>query len=281
MASPVNNMNPANVSNLLENDFDFYMFDQSSSEEEWQNVKTDVPALTSGTGYLYANNTDITLKFEGTPYNSNGVVALTYDANANPAGWNLVGNPFGYVAYVDGPFYIMNDEGTDIVLSERNNVNPMEGIFVKASQAGESIAFYVGSSGTASGDDIPLGKGNKLNLRVSGDNGIVDLASIYFGEGRGLEKLQLNPKHTKLYFTQDNTDYAVVCSAKQGEMPVNFKPETNGTYTLSVNAESMEYLHLIDNLTGADIDLIQTPSYSFEASVSDNAARFTLVFIGK
>ena len=282
MASPVNNMNPANVSNLLENDFDFYMFDQSSSEEEWQNVKTDVPALTSGTGYLYANNTDIILKFEGTPYNSNGVVALTYDANANPAGWNLVGNPFGYVAYVDGPFYIMNDEGTDIVLSERNNVNPMEGIFVKATAEGETIIFYnneVENTGpVVSGDD---GIEGKLNLCISDANGIVDIASIHFGEGSGLEKLQLNPKHTKLYFTQDNTDYAVVCSAKQGEMPVNFKPETNGTYTFSVNAESMEYLHLIDNLTGADIDLLQTSSYSFEASVSDNAARFTLVFIGK
>ena len=63
-------------------------------------------------------------------------------------------------------------------------------------------------------------------------------------------------------------------------MPVNFKAAENGTYSLSVNAESMEmnYLHLIDNVTGADIDLLQTPNYTFEASTNDYASRFRLVF---
>ena len=65
-----------------------------------------------------------------------------------------------------------------------------------------------------------------------------------------------------------------------GEMPVNFKAENNGSYTLSVNSNNVEfaYLHLIDNVTGADIDLLQTPSYSFEAKTTDYASRFKLVF---
>ncbi len=63
-------------------------------------------------------------------------------------------------------------------------------------------------------------------------------------------------------------------------MPVNFKAEKNGTYTLSVEAENVEmnYLHLIDNLTGADIDLLQTPSYTFNGKTTDYASRFRLVF---
>jgi hypothetical protein len=63
-------------------------------------------------------------------------------------------------------------------------------------------------------------------------------------------------------------------------MPVNFKAETRGTYTLSVNAESVEmtYLHLFDNKTGADVDLLATPSYTFEAKVTDYESRFKLVF---
>ena len=37
-------------------------------------------------------------------------------------------------------------------------------------------------------------------------------------------------------------------------------------------------LRLIDNMTGADIDLLATPSYTFEAKTTDYASRFRLVF---
>jgi hypothetical protein len=40
----------------------------------------------------------------------------------------------------------------------------------------------------------------------------------------------------------------------------------------------MHYLHLIDNMTGADVDLLSDPSYSFEAKTTDYASRFRLVF---
>ena len=40
----------------------------------------------------------------------------------------------------------------------------------------------------------------------------------------------------------------------------------------------MDYLHLIDNMTGANIDLLATPSYNFEANSTDYASRFRLVF---
>lgn len=40
----------------------------------------------------------------------------------------------------------------------------------------------------------------------------------------------------------------------------------------------MNYLHLIDNMTGADIDLLQTPSYTFTARTTDYESRFRLVF---
>ena len=65
-----------------------------------------------------------------------------------------------------------------------------------------------------------------------------------------------------------------------GEMPVNFKAETNGTYTMSFNSNNVEfsYLHLIDNLTGNDVDLVENPSYTFDANTSDYSSRFKLVF---
>ena len=63
-------------------------------------------------------------------------------------------------------------------------------------------------------------------------------------------------------------------------MPLNFKAARNGEYTLSFKVENvdLEYLHLIDNLAGNDIDLLVTPTYTFEAKTSDYASRFRLVF---
>ena len=40
----------------------------------------------------------------------------------------------------------------------------------------------------------------------------------------------------------------------------------------------MDYLHLIDNLTGEDTDLLATPNYTFEAKTTDFASRFRIVF---
>ena len=63
-------------------------------------------------------------------------------------------------------------------------------------------------------------------------------------------------------------------------MPVSFRASENGTYTIAVEAENvdMNYLHLIDNMTGADVDLLATPNYTFEARTNDYTSRFRLVF---
>ena len=85
---------------------------------------------------------------------------------------------------------------------------------------------------------------------------------------------------TKVYIPQDGMDYAVVSAENEGEMPVSFKAKENGTYTLTVNTEGVEmgYLHLIDNMTGADVDLLATPTYTFSAKTTDYESRFKLVF---
>ena len=43
-------------------------------------------------------------------------------------------------------------------------------------------------------------------------------------------------------------------------MPICFKANEDGLYTITVNPENVEvrYLHLIDNMTGADVDLLAT-----------------------
>ena len=279
IAAPIDNVDPANVTHMIEpNDFDLYFFDQSF-EAEWRNYKTQTFNLEAGKGYLYANYENVTLKFEGEPCESDGVVYLDYDESASCKGFNLVGNPFTYAATIDYDFYIMNEAGTELENAERELVNPFEGVFVQAEGEDEVLVFAAPTSGTG-GSGFGGGGSFKLNLRVSNNEGKGDFARVRFGEGNGLEKFMLNPANTKLYFPMGGNDYAAICAANIGEMPLNFKAATEGTYTLSANWGEMEmdYLHLIDNLTGSDVDLLATPSYSFDATMSDNAARFTLQF---
>ncbi len=86
---------------------------------------------------------------------------------------------------------------------------------------------------------------------------------------------------SKVYMPVEGKDYAITTAEGHvGEMPVNFKAEKNGSYTLSFTNEDVDfsYLHLIDNLTGEDVNLLASPSYSFNASTTDYESRFKLVF---
>ncbi len=273
IASPIGEVDPENVTNMLSNNYDLYYFNQSS-DLEWINYKgaDGNYNLLPGIGYLYANSDSVTLTFTGFPYGGDGEVTLTYDASANFPGWNLVGNPFTDTAYIDREFYVMNNIGTEIIAGEGNSVAAMEGIFVVAETDGETMTFSTEEPN----------RGASLTMNITQNRGAaIDRAIIRFGEESTLPKFMLNENNTKVYIPQDNKDYAVVSvNNDMGEMPVNFKAAKNGTYTLSFsNGEvSFSYLHLIDNLTGVDVDLLETASYSFDAKTTDYATRFKLVF---
>ncbi len=260
-------------------DFDLYYFD-NAQDDEWRNYRQGAFNLEPGTGYLYAkkkatdDNPTYSFELTGVPYNGNGDVELTYTENADFAGFNLIGNPLNTNAtLVDMPYYRLNENGSALNTStETSQINVMEGVFVQATAENTTAHFT-----TAAGSKII----SQLNVKVTRNRGaVLDNAIIRFDNGAMLGKFQLNPNSTKVYITEGNEDYAIVRSAAESEMPVSFKAAENGTYTLSVVAENVEmnYLHLIDNMTGTDVDLLATPSYSFEANTTDYANRFRLVF---
>ena len=121
----------------------------------------------------------------------------------------------------------------------------MEGIFVIAIEDNEVITFSTTEPNNA--------KCSTLALNLSQGNGLMDRAIVRFDNGSQLPKLQFNRNSTKLYIPMDDEDFAVVRCEEIGEMPVNFKAESNGTYSLSLGMDNVEfaYLHLIDNLTGS------------------------------
>ena len=273
----IDNTLPVDGTNLNTGEFDLYAFDQSYPGAEWRNFKAgEFDALTLGQGYLYANSEDINnIVFNGQtmPTNATFSKALVYNNDSVQfPGWNLVGNPFTCIAYIDHPFYTMSDKGDAIVEvnPDERSVEVMQGIFVVVEADGDSVTFTTTAPEPSA----------KLTLNLSQGRGFIDRAIVRFDEGHQLPKIQLNPNHTKVYIPMDGKDYAVVRSEEVGELPVNFKAETDGTYNLSFTTEevSFNYLHLIDNMTGADVDLLETPSYTFEARSTDYANRFKLVF---
>ena len=281
IASPIGIVDPTAVVDSTDNtrimtsgNYDLYYFDDNQ-ELEWINYKQGAFDLEPGIGYLYANKYDIDLVFSGAGNTEDVAIPLHLStSNQYMAGWNLVGNPYDTIAYLaDGrPFYTMNGEGTLIVGDVSSpSIEPMEGVFVVTETGNESIHFTTTE---------PVNNGKGLVLNLTQGRSLVDRAVVRFGESRTLPKFQIMRNTTKVYIPVDNQDYAVVRGEEVGEMPVSFKAEENGVYTLSFSALNTEfgYLHLIDNLTGKEVDLLANPSYTFEGKTTDYTNRFKLVY---
>ena len=290
IASPIGGVSPEDVTNMLSNTYDLYYFDQAS-DLEWITYKPGVGAtdpgfnLVSGKGYLYANSGTATqpvttLTFTGYPTYGEAEVTLTKnnDASIEFPGWNLVGNPLAEPAYIGTKaYYRMNgnaeDGGDEIVTALVGTaIDVMEGIFVVADTDEETLTFSTEQPSKCAA----------LAMNITRDRGYaIDRAIVRFDNGQMLPKFQLNANSTKLYIPQDTKEYAVVSAGNEGEIPVNFNAEKNGTYTIGFSAQDIDfrYLHLIDNKTGNDIDLLENPSYSFDALTTDYASRFKLVFV--
>ena len=287
IASPIGNVKPEKVTNMLSNQYDLYRFAQDDEESlEWQNYEHLGFSLEAGRGYLYANSQNVTLRFTGHPneHTTETVTLRRIDGVEFP-GWNLVGNPFAKTAYIEGTegktvsFYTLNDNGSEVIPAESfTGIEPMTGIFVFASTDHQQLIFNTTPPQASQ-------KGEVI-LNISQGRGVIDRAIVRFDEGGQLPKFQLNPSHTKLYIPRDDNDYAVVNVGRDGacsvstEIPINLKVSENGVYSLTVSEtfhSPLFTLHLIDSLTGTDIDLLATLSYTFEAKTSDDANRFKLV----
>ena len=290
LVSPLTeNINPDSVTNMIADpasEYDLYQWDGGESLE-WRNYKKAPFTLDNGVGFLYANKNDVELTFTGTLKQSNETVTVNpaYDAVEFGA-WSLVGNPFPCEAYLTDTtglgkaFYKMNTAGNGFIAVANGAIAPLEGIFVQASAASQSFKFTrnaPNANSSKGGLNIQVAKVNARGAQTTSDNAIVR-----FDGGNSLEKFSFGDDNAKIYIPQGNKDYAVVSTVAYGEMPVNFKAAEDGTYTVNFSADGVafNYLHLIDNKTGMDVDLLQTPSYSFEATTGDRANRFRLVFRG-
>ena len=274
--------------------YDLYRFNQSA-ELEWENYKSHPNdfILDAGQGYLYANMYTKTIQFGGAVnINDSKTVPLAYDATSKLPGCNLVGNPLTTSAYVDRPYYRMDEWGSDVEIVENYAETPIPvctGVVVCAEKENEVVRFSKTKPDHSTGNNGSL----QMTLSKAGTRGAnyQDKAIVSFNEGIQLGKFYFGEQDANIYIPQDGKEYAIVSIDGRDaarhvttEIPVNFKAKKNGEYTLTVSSpltshlSSLTYLHLIDNLTGSDIDLLVTPSYTFTARNDDYASRFKLVF---
>ncbi|MBO6026332.1 MAG: fibronectin type III domain-containing protein, partial [Bacteroidales bacterium] len=276
--------------------YDLYGFDPTEGDE-WINYKANPThaVFTAGNnnglvfkkGYLYASEEDRTVSFTGTitkTIDNSMTEAYVYNSSSSYdfSDFSLVGNPFAcntYINYVDdsdnvltADFYTMNAAGDGFSLSSSNvALPPLTGALIEISASG-NVKFSTETPGSS--------KSGQFDMNLVQGNQTVDQARLRFGQSSNLKKMSLSDNTAKVYIPQEGKDYAVVNAGEQGEMPVNFKAAENGTYTLSFTAQDVDfsYLHLIDNMTGNDVDLLSNPSYTFDAQNTDYASRFKLVF---
>lgn len=290
-------------------DVDVYHFAQGNSTY-WLNMKTDyiegrVDAFFGAIvfePFLYANKNDVVLNFATDADESeDGFLPTNVDQYAMAVriadapqfiGWNLIRNPYTCDAYLRSgrDFYRMNAAGDAIVLANDDNggnvIKPCEAVFVVVTENDPEDAFpYLPGMlyniyFTTTEPAVPQEENAMLNVTVSRNGQSLDAARVRFSGDAMIGKMVFKENTTRLSLAKDSKDYSVVRSDAQGEMPVNFKAASAGTYTITVDADNveMEYLHLIDNMTGDDIDLLATPSYTFDAKNTDYTSRFKLVF---
>lgn len=288
-------------SNLLFPDYDLYYFDETNlTQEEWRNYKNNAnngfTAFEAGRGYLYANGTSFTPIFKGTLNHADVTFPLTY-TNARPddlKGFNLVGNPYPHNIYkgaggaiddnhLASGFYVLTNDGSWMAETYETAILPGQGILVETAVAGD--LSITKSNAVATGETISMKhtRGDALpRIAVNLSNGVYsDVAYLYLGEGHNLDKIgHFNPNNPSLYIHEDNHGFAIAFMDESTEsVEIWLDNQLPGDYTLKVDAKDLSngYLHLIDYVTGADIDLLRNPSYSFKATGREYASRFKLV----
>ena len=289
-----------NVTNLTSGTYDMFCYDEPSNT--WLNQKPSTTpsaagfsTMMRGRGYIYRNTADKELAFTG--QTNFGTVEYGDEYNyylgwsckeESLKGFNLVGNPYPHKIYKGVAFattsgtttdtlvtgyYALEGDGSWTAKTNSDVIDVNQAILVEATEYanGKNLQFKDRTN-------APNAKSNNDNIMFTVENSAYsDIAYAWFDNGNGLKKIEhRNANIPMLYINQDGTDYAIAMMTDNTKsFGLNFKAKTMGTYTLSYKAEgNFDYLHIIDRLTGEDVDMLMDGKYSFVGSPQDNAGRF-------
>ena len=287
IASPVDG---AAISRFVHGTHNIYRYDETEAQwEEYRDESNLYTTLTNGRGYLY-RSTAANIEFTGnvnvgsfTFDSSDEDHPLTYTAAIGKLkGFNLLGNPFTHditwsnlttkTNISDAGFYLLDvNDGWSATPTTEGSIAPMQGFLVQATAASPVVTI----SNTAAAKGM---QANHDDIMFKVENSkYSDVTYAIFDKGYGLSKIgHRNADIPMIYISQDGNDFAIAMMDDGTQaFNLNFEAKTTGCYTLSFKANGeFNYLHVIDRLTGEDIDMILEGEYSFIGSPMDNASRF-------
>lgn len=289
ISTPVNNVAFADVTNLRSSDYNVYRLNETNLTWENCNYNSNVfSSFDNGRGYIYRKGDNQTIAFNGDLNATDVTYPLTYTSSTTK-GFHLIGNPYPHNiykgdgaaipnTYLEDGFYTITSAGGFVPgIDEATPIAPCEAILVQAlNTVTDEDLIITKTTATGAKRDFD----NNIMFAVSNSN-YEDVAYAVFKKGHGLNKIEhRNEDIQMLYVQQNGEDFAIANIDENVQMfNLNFRAATTGKYTLKVKPTGdFRYLHLIDNLTGYDIDLLLDDEYSFIASLKDKENRFIVKF---
>lgn len=285
ISSPVGNITPGNVTNMIVPvnevpQYDLYKYVEDMGWYNSQHSDQSISSLEKGHGYLYARSATETLSFTGSVVSGDVELTGLSKSDVKHSGLHLIGNPYTHAIYygvaIDGDisdagYYKLNSTGSWISTAAGTAIDPMEAVFVFVTKDNATVSFSNDAS-------APASKANHDYIRFTVANSqYEDVAYAMFDKGNGLNKIEhRNSEAPMIYIPQNDDNYAIAMMNDNTQMfGLNFKAATTGKYTLSYNTKGdYSYLHLIDRLTGVDVDMLIDNEYSFIGSPIDGDSRF-------
>ncbi|MBR6092835.1 MAG: InlB B-repeat-containing protein [Bacteroidales bacterium] len=289
ISSPVNNVAIADFAKGTHN---VYSYDEPTHYwNEYRSEDVAYPSfltLENGRGYLY-RSTEANIEFAGDVNVDDATYTLTYTpAAGNLAGFHLIGNPYTHNIYkganaainsdylTEGLYTLNVNGGWDPGTDNSTVIAPGCAVLVQTTAAGEGQTLTI----TNTDHQGPQAKYANDQIMFTVENTeYSDNSYVLFKKGQGLNKIEhRNAEIPMLYVISEGENYAIA------DMPDNtdvinlgFEAKTMGQYTISLKAEGQySYMHLVDKLTGNDIDMLVEDSYTFVGTPNDRNDRFVL-----
>ena len=246
-------------------------------------------ALSNGIGYIYRSTSEDGIAFAGNTNVSTVTVNLSWENNnTNFKGFNLLGNPYTHDitwsnltvtpnVETDGYYLLNNEGGWSATASTTAPIAPMTAFLVQASGTNASIAMS--NIAPVPNEGKGMNYANDQIMFTVKNAEYSDNAYVLFKEGHGLNKIDhRNAEIPMLYVINNGENFAIAdMSDNTSVINLGFEAKTMGQYTISLKAEGQySYMHLIDKLTGEDIDMLVEDSYTFIGSQNDRNDRFVL-----